>query len=83
MTVKIIVLMTYKKLNIIDMTKIKQISCSGGKDSHSKHPSVYLKLNEKKNTVCPYCSKTFSIGKRNNKYYIEAHEIVAMPVKSS
>ena len=63
------------------MAQITQISCSGGKDSQSKHPRVYLKLNNQTKTICPYCSKTFTIGKRNNKYYIEALEIV-MPSKN-
>ena len=57
------------------MAQITQISCSGGKDSHSKHPRVYLKLNDHTKTTCPYCSKTFRLGTRNNKHYIEALEI--------
>jgi len=63
------------------MIKTKQIACSGSKDSNSKHPLVYLKLNNKDGTICPYCSKKFTISKRNNKNYIEALEIT-IPSKS-
>lgn len=57
------------------MIKIKQIACNGSQDSNSKHPSVYLKLHDTKETICPYCSKKFTISKRNNKHYIEVLEV--------
>ncbi len=58
------------------MTKEKdeKINCSGGLDLESKHPLVYLHVNSKQVTVCPYCSKKFIIHKRNNRRYIEATE---------
>ncbi|MDR0484165.1 MAG: zinc-finger domain-containing protein [Alphaproteobacteria bacterium] len=36
----------------------REVSCSG--DSYSKHPHVYLKIaKDKKEVVCPYCSRSF------------------------
>ncbi len=70
--------MNFKKL-IDKMKKIHQVSCNGGKDSNSKHPLVYLKITAKKQTTCPYCSKTFSLGKNklSKKIYVEASESVS------
>lgn len=48
------------------------IACSGGSDLQSKHPLVYLNVNSKTETKCPYCSRSFIIYERNNKRYIEA-----------
>lgn len=39
-------------------TNTKKVSCSG--DSYSKHPHIYLKIaHDKKDVVCPYCSRKF------------------------
>lgn len=45
----------------------KTVSCDGG-DGASKHPLIYLKLNEKGQAVCPYCGKKISkeIGKKHD-----------------
>jgi uncharacterized Zn-finger protein len=58
------------------MKKTQQVSCNGGKDSQSKHPLIYLKVTDKNQTVCPYCSKTFTLGKNklSRKIYLEASE---------
>ena len=54
-----------------------KVSCSGGNDSQSKHPLVYLTIEKDKAIKCPYCSKKFSVSKnKDNKLYIEAHEMV-------
>lgn len=59
------------------MEKITQISCSGGNNSQSKHPLIYLKINDKTEVVCPYCSKKFLITKqKNNKNYIQASDSI-------
>ena len=52
--------------------KDEKIHCTGGVDLDSKHPLIYLYINSKKPTICPYCSKKFTIHERNNKKYIEA-----------
>ena len=70
--------MNLKKL-IDKMEKIHQVSCSGGKDSNSKHPLIYLKVTDKNQTICPYCSKTFKLGKKRysdkSEVYLEASEL--------
>lgn len=40
----------------------KEVSCDGGKMGH---PKVYLNLGEKKEIVCPYCSKKFIIKSKD------------------
>ncbi len=37
----------------------KKVSCDGG-DGASKHPLVYLKIDEKGSVTCPYCGKKIS-----------------------
>lgn len=54
-----------------------KISCNGSSDSASKHPLIYLKINEKTDTICQYCSKKFVVTKqKNNKTYIEISEAI-------
>jgi len=61
------------------MKKIIQIACNGGISSESKHPLIYLHLDAVKQTSCPYCSKTFSLGnKKGKKPYVEACEAVVI-----
>lgn len=50
------------------------INCSGGIDLNSKHPLVYLFIQLKKDVICPYCSKKFTINNNKNKSYIEASD---------
>jgi uncharacterized Zn-finger protein len=56
----------------MSVEKEKTISCAGGVDLNSKHPLVYLSVDSKKETQCPYCSKKFIVRKRNKKTYVEA-----------
>ena len=61
------------------MKKIIQVACDGGISSESKHPLIYLHLDSAKRTSCPYCSKTFSLGKKKGKKpYVEACETVVL-----
>lgn len=59
-------------MNIQNNTVI--CTCSGSLDSQSKHPLVYLHVNDSTATICPYCSKSFIINTRNDKAYLEASE---------
>ena len=61
------------------MKKIIQVTCNGGASSGSKHPVIYLHLTAKKETICPYCSKQFSLGKKKDKKpYVEACEAIVI-----
>jgi uncharacterized Zn-finger protein len=59
-----------------------KVSCSGGTDSESKHPLIYLSIDSQSEKKCPYCSKIFAIKKmkNNSKNYIEASEAVSTKV---
>ena len=46
-----------------DTTKVV---CDGG-DVASKHPLVYLKINESGQVICPYCGKHFQENKKTPK----------------
>lgn len=45
----------------------QKVKCDGG-DTASKHPLVYLKVNEGGQVTCPYCGKKFpkEISKKND-----------------
>jgi uncharacterized Zn-finger protein len=55
----------------MSVEKEKTVSCAGGVEINSKHPLVYLSVNSKKETQCPYCSKRF-IVRKGKKTYVEA-----------
>ena len=56
------------------MAKIKTLYCSGDLESSSKHPTIYLKLDNKNKATCPYCSKHFILTVKNNKAFIAAYD---------
>lgn len=62
----------------MSVEKEKITSCAGGGEINSKHPLVYLNVNAKKETQCPYCSKRFIVRKRNKKIYVEALDNVKL-----
>ena len=45
-------------------TNQKTISCDGGSDLKSKHPKVFINL-EDGNKHCPYCGKAFIHQQQN------------------
>ncbi|MBM3579588.1 MAG: zinc-finger domain-containing protein [Alphaproteobacteria bacterium] len=45
----------------------KEVSCDGSV-ADSKHPLVYLKINENGFVICPYCSKKFQLNKTGKKH---------------
>lgn len=46
---------------IVEATS-KKVMCNGGSNSLG-HPGVYLNMGDKKEIVCPYCSKKFILVK--------------------
>jgi uncharacterized Zn-finger protein len=46
-------------------TNSKKVSCDGGK-GYLGHPRVYLNMGENDFVICPYCSKFFTIKKKND-----------------
>lgn len=43
-----------------------QVFCDGGRGELG-HPGVYLNIDEKKEIVCPYCSRKFAMSDDSSK----------------